>query len=146
MPKLLPDETLQEIWAQKNWRPSEEDRLIYLHDQGFTKRDIALQFPSKTVISIQRKLTELHHRIPGLSRLVQCRATEADYTALRTALEPYTIITKRLRKGSLDPVCGAFPQFSRKTIADVLSRLRRKRNKEAETTLSNNRNVRVKEE
>ena len=125
----LPREALHQVWNARRWSVEEEDRFIQLHDQGLPLKDIALQFPSRAIRSVYAKLEQLRPRLAASWRRRPKELTKFDYIALKTALEPY------LDKKGTDWRCMsmAFPQFSRHQITVAAYRLRKKREKEAET-------------
>lgn len=131
VPRLSSD-TLQEIWNYRHWSVQEQARLIQLHDQGFSKKDIRLQFPSRSATSIYWEVRQLRPRFAVSSRQGSRVLTKFDWIALKTALEPY--LGKRRTDWTL--VNAAFPQFSRSQIYTLANRMRRKRKTEAETEQS----------
>jgi hypothetical protein len=142
--KLLPKETLQELYYHTHWTNSEKERLIHLHEQGLKRTDIVLQFPSKTLASFTLKSEQLHRRIAPMIKSKLSRLREFDWIALKTALEPY--LDKQRKRTNWTRLHTAFPQFSRSEIVKLASVLRWKRRKEAETEQSDNDSVRVKDE
>jgi hypothetical protein len=141
VPRLSSD-TLQEIWNYRHWSVQEQARLIQLHDQGFSKKDIRLQFPSRSATSIYWEVRQLRPRFAVSSRQGSRVLTKFDWIALKTALEPY--LGKRRTDWTL--VNAAFPQFSRSQIYTLANRMRRKRKTEAETEQSDDESVRTKDE
>jgi len=139
--KLVPKETMQKLYYNHRWKPAEEERLIHLREQGLTHSDIALQFPSRTPVSVSEKLKQLTPRIASQART--STFSKFDWIALKTALEPYLDMKKHT---SLTRIHAAFPQFSRYQITTTLHLMRSKRERGFKTEQSDNGSVRVKDE
>lgn len=140
---LLPHETLQELWARSNWTSDETKRLVQLWEKGVPRKDIALQFPSKTLSAVGKKMTRLYLRYYKRTRKNRnVSITKFDWIALNAALEPHL---DEKPKG-LIRIHTAFPQFSSKQVTDTLYRMRFKRSRNTETEQSDDDSVRVKDE
>jgi hypothetical protein len=138
---VLPSETVQNVWSQKYWSDSEEERFIQLHDQGLSLNDITIQFPSRSGNSVAMKVVQLRHRLAVPSRRGSAVLTKFDRIALKTALEPY--LDKKYTR--LARIYTAFPQYSKTDVVGTLRSMRQKRKKETETEQSDDDSVRVKD-
>jgi hypothetical protein len=139
--KLVPKETMQELYYNHRWKPAEEERLIHLREQRLTHSDIALQFPSRTPVSIAEKFKQLNRRIASQARA--STYSKFEWIAMKTALEPYLEMKKRT---SLTHICAAFPKFSSSQVRRAFYRMRAKRERGFKTEQSDNGSVRVKDE
>lgn len=139
--KLVPKETMQELYYNHRWKPAEEERLVHLREQGLTHSDIALQFPSITPVGVSEKLKQLTPRIASQART--STFSKFDWIALKTALEPYLDMKKRT---DLTRIHAAFPQFSRYQVTKTLHLMRSKRERGFKTEQSDNGSMRVKDE
>lgn len=138
----LPHETLQELWVRSNWTSDETKRLIQLWEKGVPRKDIALQFPSKTLSGVGKKMTRLYLRYKRTRKNRNMSITESDWIALKAALEPHL----DEKPEGLIRIHTAFPQFSSRQVTDTLYRMRFKRSRNTETEQSDNDSVRVKDE
>lgn len=113
--KLLPENLRHDLWYQDHWTPEETKRIIHLKNQYFGSKNIALQFPSKTLIAIRSQLQQLHSQSVVSVRTFSTHS-KRDHAALKKALEPY--LGKKLP--DLTDIHEAFPAFSKKQVYDAL--------------------------